>query len=160
MITACALTGQWISLGLKKRIESLEQIKIMIQFFETQLNFCRTPVLDLLLKAEKRFDNRSFKFIKMCRDICDEGRSFSDAWENAVCSFIPSGFTKKDKEFLISFGNQLGRTDLEGQTAICRLYDSLFDEQLIAAKEDLRRKGSLYSGLGLAGGLLFAVISI
>lgn len=115
----------------------------------------------MLYYAEKRFSGKDLQFLKECRALyITAENSFSEAWKQAVERFAPEGFTKRDGELLISFGNSLGTTDLEGQVNICRLYDSLFDGQLAAAKNNLQQKGALYSGLGAAVGLLIAVIAV
>lgn len=160
MIIASIFAGQWARLRCKKRIDNLERIKILIRFFETELKFCRTSVIELLTSAEKRFDDKRFGFLKECRILYKAENSFPEAWKQAVETFPPDGFTKHESELLISFGTRLGTTDLEGQVNICRLYDSLFDGQLHSAKNDLNQKGALYSGLGAAGGLFLAVIAI
>lgn len=152
--------GQWARLICKKRIDNLERMKILIRFFETELTFCRTPVMDLIYSARKRFFDKDLRFLEECSLIYSNESCFSESWRKAVEKFPPTGFTKRDNELLILFGKSLGTTDLEGQVNICRLYDSLFESQLISAKNDLQQKGTLYSGLGAAGGLFLAVIAI
>lgn len=157
MIMSSVFAGRWAGLQCKKRVENLEKIKVLINFIETELRFCRTSVSDLIKSAEKQFACKELRFLSECADFGDN--SFPDSWRQAVSRYPPRGLTRQDTELLSDFGARLGTTDVDGQVKICRLYTTLFDARLNSAEGDLVKKGTLYRGLGAACGLLAAVIA-
>ncbi len=65
---------------------------------------------------------------------------------------------KEDAKILLSFGNSLGVTDVEGQENNCRLHILMLEKQLKTAEENLREKSKINTAL--SSFLAFASIII
>lgn len=91
----------------------------------------------------------------------DELSPLKNAENNQYESIIETlNFNSKDKDLLISFFKDLGKTDIEGVLSHIKMYEELFSEQYENAKEDILNKGKLYRMLGLFSGLAFVVLFI
>lgn len=148
--------GRYLSQRLSQRIKLLEQINLMINTIKTQLEYCNTPLGELLVKLNH---NKELNFIDECIKQYEEGTQFSLAWSNSLYNnpslyFLPKG----DKEVLQAFGNVLGTTDLNGQLNICSFYISQIKEKQKDAKERFKTYGRLYSAMGILSGATIAII--
>ena len=88
----------------------------------------------------------------------EQGKSFSEAWNDGVRNSGKMGLTGRDRELLENFGSGLGVTDIEGQLAHCGLYEELTKKGLEEAKEEKGKKARLYQMLGFSAGLAAALL--
>lgn len=147
--------GKYLSQRLYQRIKLLEQIKLMINTIKTQIEYCNTPVREVL----ERFKN--LEFISNCIKAWEQGQQFPQAWSDSVYESNNLNALKKiDKEILNAFGNAFGTTDLNGQLSICSFYISQVEENLNDAKEQYKMYGRLYCAMGILSGAAIAIILI
>ena len=66
--------------------------------------------------------------------------------------------TGEDSCILYSFGETLGRSDVDGQLANCRYHSELAQERLREAREKRERYASLACGLGMLSGIGIFII--
>ena len=100
------------------------------------------------------------KLKMICELSKDKSGDFLCAWRNSVKSFYSDDcLDKEDAKILLSFGNSLGVTDVEGQKNNCRLHISMIEKQLKTAEENLKEKSkintALSSFLALASIIIF-----
>ena len=96
----------------------------------------------------------------ICELSGDKSGDFLGAWRNAVSRFYSEDcLNKEDAKILLSFGNSLGVTDVEGQENNCRLHISMIEKQLKYAEDNLKEKSkintALSSFLALASFIIF-----
>lgn len=95
-----------------------------------------------------RDENLSYISIK------ENTKPFDKQWKQQILS-LPSSLSlnKSDIELLIEFGNELGKTDIDGQLKHIELYKNLFQKELMSAEEDIINKSKLYKTMGLFVGI-------
>ena len=91
----------------------------------------------------------------------ENNKPFDKQWQEKISS-LPNtlALNKSDKELLSEFGNELGKTDIDGQLKHIEFYKNLFDNQLLAAEEDIISKSKLYKTIGLFAGISTALMII
>lgn len=154
LILAGTLSGFVESHRLFARVESLESFIRFLSAAKTEIRYSAVPVVQIL----KRHGSE-LHFIKECERQCTEGEGFASAWKNAALNFSRcDGFNEQDKELLLSFGEEFGASDTEGQISHLDLYSGLFHTNLNSAREAKNRKSRLYLMLGIFAGLSSALL--
>lgn len=146
------MAGYTESHKLSSRVRQLEAALRFVEAARTEIRFSALPVQRLVQRH-----GGELPFLRQCAAACENGGSFAAAWSGALAD-RQGAFTKKDRELLLSFGEGLGASDLEGQLSHCELYTQLFTVQLNAAREERQRKSKLCLMLGISGGLSAALI--
>lgn len=83
------------------------------------------------------------------------------AWELSVKNdksvFLLS---PQDVQLLLSFGSQLGTTDVNGQINLCVLYQKLFEEKLKTAQNYEEHYGKIYrqSGIFIGAAIIILIL--
>ena len=156
---ACALTGEYFSFALSRRVELLEKIQIMLSAAENQLRYLSMPSDRIIefLSANSQLDG--LDFLNDCSKNLTDGGDFRTAWRKAVSDRRNTRFLKKeDTELLMSFGEMFGVTDTAGQVANCGLHSALLRDKLSEARSARDRFSSLSTGLGAAAGVGIIII--
>jgi len=130
----------------------------MLCVLQTQLRFSAAPVEELLRLLCEREGLRQLAFLGECRKACLAGTPFPVAWQEALAGGTADTLGRDGRAQLLSFGEDLGTTDLEGQLQRCELYAQLLGESLAAARETQKKYAKLLPGVGLLCGLAFAIL--
>lgn len=158
MITG-ALLGVYASAGLSRRVSGLELAQRLIARVASQIRYTAAPAGEILLDAAAREEFRTLSFLQRLQKLMGEGVELPSAWRQAVNDGrAESRFTPADAELLLSFGDVLGKTDVEGQLENCRLFTGLLQEHLASARQQAAAKNRLYITLGVAGGMALALV--
>ncbi|MBR1811016.1 MAG: stage III sporulation protein AB [Clostridia bacterium] len=134
MISAvCAGVG--VNLRLSRRTAALDHAIALVGLIETRITYFLEPLDDLLavLRAES----------PLLRNV--NGANFYDVWSRA---FADGGnlLKKADNRVLLRFGCGLGKSDVDGQRALCEETLSRLREHRAAAaaeKERFARLGAV-----------------
>ncbi|MEG1436053.1 MAG: stage III sporulation protein AB [Oscillospiraceae bacterium] len=155
----CTATGRYLSQRLYQRTKLLEQSISMIYTIKTNMEYCNTPVAEMLEKLSSTNGVEKLGFIKNCRERCKEGVEFPVAWDKSIknSTYINS-LQKGDIELLLEFGKSLGTTDLNGQLNICNFYTNQLSQKQNEARERFKSYGKVYSSMGLLLGTAIAII--
>lgn len=156
-----AVSGCCISAFNQRKADTLSDIVMMISFFKTRLRYECLPLVSLLSLLEQNGKTQNLSFVSVCRERTENGESFSVAWRESI---------ENDKTFcrlicgaeasLISLGEDLGTTDLEGQLSCCRYYESVFCDELSKRKELNGKYSKIYPALGAMLGIWAAILII
>ena len=89
------------------------------------------------------------------------GKPFEQLWIEKITD-LPKSFSLKtaDKDLLLQFGKELGKTDVEGQLKHIELYNTVFNKQLNSAEDEINKKSKLYKTMGLFVGISAALMMI
>lgn len=151
--------GIYASTGLSRRAASLERFGRLIDYIETQIRYTAAPVKEIIAKTASADEFSSLSFLKTASENIKSGKRPDEAWTGAVQSEGEScGFNASDRELLLNFGRDLGKSDVEGQLSHCEAFHRLFEDRLQTARSDVRIKGKLYMTLGVTGGLSVALL--
>lgn len=157
VIAAGAGAGYLQSRKLAMRVRFLEQYLKWISQLETEIRYCADGIPRLLGKHGKEMPTLSF--LIGCVRRMQAGTPFPAAWQEAVGGISGDyGLCPDDLEAVREFGNGLGASDVDGQTAHCRMHRELLQSRLDAAREEKQKKGRLYFMLGLFLGIGIALL--
>ena len=96
-------------------------------------------------------------FLKTSQKIKE--MNVNEAWRSAVTenSFFLN-LKKEDVELIKSFGNMLGKTDIEGQVSEINQFLTLLDGQIATCEEEKNKNTKLYKSLGTIVGLGIVIV--
>ena len=158
---SAAMTGQILALRLKKRIKLLTEILLFISAVKNEIEFNRKPIISIFRENSSRNFAKSLSFITECVALTEKGKDFMTAWELSVKNdksvFLLSS---QDVQLLLSFGSQLGTTDVNGQINLCVLYQKLFEEKLKTAQNYEEHYGKIYrqSGIFIGAAIIILIL--
>ncbi|HAY73911.1 MAG TPA: hypothetical protein DCY31_08775 [Ruminococcaceae bacterium] len=153
---ACALSGRYIAVRLSRRVKILEKIILMFGTIETEIGYLSRPTEELIKRLADKDELSELDFLPACLSLCENGESINEAWGNALSR--SDKVTGEDSCILYSFGENLGRSDVDGQLANCRYHLELAQERLREARENRERYASLACGLGMLSGIGIFII--
>ena len=120
---ACALSGRYIAVRLSRRVRILEKIILMFGTIETEIGYLSRPTEELIKRLADKDELAELDFLPVCLSLCENGESINEAW---IKSLMRSDkITGEDSCILYSFGETLGRSDVDGQLAPAAIIRSL-----------------------------------
>lgn len=148
-------TGWFCSKKLSLRKDFFKRIISFVSNLSTQLRYSTSDIFTLVSLSASTSGLELFEL------NYENNTAFYTVWCERV-SRIPSKFGLKncDKELLLEFGEQLGKTDVDGQLKHLELYDSLFKKQFTDAESEINKKSKLYKTMGFFVGMAAALMII
>ncbi len=156
MIIFFSLTGSFISHKNQKREKILEKILVMLRLVCTQIGYFQSPIDVIIDKLSQNEELKILDFLEICKENLNE-LDFPDAWRVSV---EQSEIHKSDKELLLSFGFNMGTSNIEGQLSNCEMHRELFENKLNSVRDKNRKNGKLYTALGIMTGCLIFVVLV
>lgn len=157
VIVAGAGAGYLQARRLSLRVRFLEQYLKWVSQMETEIRYGSEDIFRLL--GRRRRELSLLSFLTQCTDQMKEGIPFPQAWKEAIRGISREyGLKPDDLEAVEAFGNGLGTSDVDGQTAHCQMHQKLLQSRLKGAQEEKQRKGKLYFMLGLCLGVSVALL--
>ena len=91
-------------------------------------------------------------------ELSENGSDISDEWDICVSK---SGYLKEDdRQILSELGRTIGKSNTDGETAVLALAGQRLSFQLKTAEEERKRKGRLYTTLGIMLGAAVGIMLI
>ena len=147
--------GWFCSKKLLMRKDFFKRIISFISNLSTQLRYSTSDIFTLVSLSASTSGLDLF-------EISDEsGTPFYDIWTQRV-NTIPAkfGLKKGDTALLLEFGEQLGKTDVDGQLKHLEMYEALFKNLLTDAENEINKKSKLYKTMGFFVGTASALMII
>ena len=144
VITAAfgAISGLYFSKRLKERENMLSALILLIKELSVQIRYTNSEIGEMLAAAAQ---NQSYKKLL-----------FVEKWEEGAIR--QSYLTAKDRDLILSLGDKLGSTDLEGQLTFLEMTEEIFKERQKQAFAVYRDKGRVYRSVGVLCGLAAGII--
>ncbi len=137
IFTAFCLGGQLISLKLEQRVKMLEKIYLLFSQISAKIHFTADSAKDIFVSLERCENYEILPFVGECSRLLSQGKSFNEAWSDALKQKENTRSLKKeDVELLMSFSSSFGATDVSGQISNCALHMELVKEKTATAKRD------------------------
>lgn len=147
------------SIKISSRVKLLETIILFLEQIKTSIRFNSSQLPRIIVNMSGREEFRSLIFLAECKENLDKKIPFPLAWARGVEASLNAGnISRQEKDLLLSFGQGLGTTDIEGQLSNCDVYIELFSNMLLKARQEKEIKGRLYTTLGLLSGLGTAIL--
>ncbi len=154
---ACVMTGQYAAYRLTKRVRILEKIVLMFGTIENEINYLERPTEELIKKLSEKDELKELDFLPKCLSLSEAGEDIVNAWASSIA--VSDNVDGEDACILYSFGEGLGRSDIDGQISSCRYHEKLANERLSEARDRRKRYASLACGLGMLSGIgIFIVL--
>ncbi len=160
---SCCLIGRLKANHYAKRYLQILDFQGIIQYFETEICYTSTPIMEIFQSLIPIVNPPFDKIIsKVLSRITDYGyEPLSAIWQDELEQNKNSLYLKQeDSDILLYFGNVLGTTDIENQKKYFALVKDRLHTQLTLAQEDKLRYIKLYSQLGFIIGLFITIIII
>ena len=145
-----AFIGFYISNRLILKSKQLKRIIYLINFFAQKITYRKETVGEIINSAS---DDKDFVFLLFKNEQYDERYFTKICFKNKEL-YIDD----EQKKMLYEFFCGLGKTDLSGQIAHCKVYKAAFEQFLIKSDEENRNKIKLYPSLFILLGMLVVLI--
>lgn len=153
------LCGLFAALRLKQRVKTLTLGVELLAFLQSRINYTAAPLSALLCEAAAQERFAALLFLQQTALLLTQGQTVPQAWQNGVNSRErQDGLTKEDITLLLHIGDDLGRTDTNGQTAHLTLCCQQMEQELHSARDTAKTKGTLYRTLGACAGAAAALL--
>lgn len=153
----CALTGSYFAERLHKRVIMLEKTELMLSVIYNEIKYISLPAVQLVDLLSTKSELKELKFIRSCRRYLNEGDPFPESWKKSL-SASTSSLNRRDTELIISFGENFGTTDNDGQLSKCALYLELLKSNYNEAVNNYSRYSKLFKSLGVLAGLSVIIL--
>lgn len=148
VVLAGVLWGMLRFRQFHERVTLWKQSLLFLQKWETVLRYQAIPLCEMGQVFPEA--DRNPVYLNVCIAEMKKGMAFPEAWKIGVSAL---GGREKEERLLLEFGAELGKSDVEGQMAHCRMHEVLWKEEYALAKEELAKKGKLFLLLGISGGI-------
>ena len=151
--------GFLLSKSYNDRLKELKNISNLINILKNKIIFTKKPLAELFEEVSKLEDQNEISkiFIKTAENLKKE--NFEKAWKEAISeeSFFLN-LKKEDFRLLETFGNMIGKTDIDGQINEIDQFLTLMDGQIVLAEAEKNKNSKMYKSLGTIIGLGIVVI--
>lgn len=141
---------------MKQKVIEIRQIITMIEQIKIRLNYCVSSTNEILQQIASMSELNELCFLTRITKLYDS-EPFDLLWEREV-RFSGLTISTEDCNMLVSFGQTLGTTDLDGQLELCNIFDNRFKERYLYYNEHYRKHAKLSISLGFFLGLGIAII--
>lgn len=155
LILSTFSVGYYKSKCLYNRRDFLKSFLVFISVLSTNIRYNSDDIFTVInISAE----NSNLFFLKINDDY---NKTFCEIWNEIVLN-VPRqcSLKKSDKELLLEFGSQLGKTDVDGQLKHLELYKSIFEKQFSDSQEEISQKSKLYKTMGFFVGATATLMMI
>lgn len=158
----CALTGNYFSAGLKKRVAALKAADLMLAEIKLMIEYNSADVYEI---TEALAGHEGLKILWFLSELDlmlknSHEVPFGVQWEEAVRKWECPFFKGEERKLIVSVGENLGRSGIDGQLRFIEMARQELSGIISRAEEENVRKGKLYRSLGALSGALAAVLLV
>lgn len=150
-----AIAGIYFSKRLRERENILAACVLLIRELSVQIRYTNSEMGEMLKSAAQNASYKKLLFVTGCEKTGEKG-DFHRYWIEGTAR--QPYLTANDKELILSLGDKLGSTDLDGQLSFLEMTEEIFKEQQNQALADYRNKGKVYRSVGILCGLALGII--
>ena len=156
VIIICTAVGTALSSALRLRCVQLNCMRSVFEEMATLIRYRAVRCKELMTELCGKETYSGFDFMQKLDIALKSGIGITEAWQTSA---IQARFiTESDREILLSTGEQLGTTDIEGQLSMLTMSAGLAEKNLREAREESRVKGPMYRRIGFFGGAVAALV--
>ncbi len=152
----CVAVGYMCSLKYKKRQKFFSSLIILAEKLDVEINFSRERLKKLIeevdISQKKNLCNIDQNYIEYLDGSCE--LSMEQLFKN-ISILKPS-----EKDLILMFFKNLGRSDVENQSKEIKSYVKRFESFSASADTENKKYGSLCTKLGIVAGLFIVVILV
>ncbi len=154
--TVCGtLIGMYFSKKLSDRTRLIESFVSALRTMSTYIRYNRMKLDEVFRRLTSEYNLPvSCELIR----LCENGKPFHSEWENCISKL--DSLSDSDKAILSALGEELGKSDTEGQLASIESAKELLSDNKVKAVIERDTKGRLYRTLGILLGATAGIIFI
>ena len=163
ILISCFLIGNLLANRYDKRYKQLLIFHQVIEFFETEISYTSTPVMEVMENIIGKVMSPINEIIyEAYIELKDYGyRPLGEVWKDVLESHKEYlALNKEDIDILIYFGNTLGTTDVENQKKYFQTIHSRIKSQIREADNNKIKYKKLFLELGIIIGLLIIILIV
>lgn len=163
ILISCFLIGNLLANRYEKRYKQLLIFHQVIEFFETEISYTSTPVIEVMENIIGKVMSPINEIIyETYIELKDYGyRPLGEVWKDVLESNREYlSLNKEDMDILIYFGNTLGTTDVENQKKYFQTIHSRMRSQIKDAEINKTKYKKLFVELGIIIGLLIIILIV
>ncbi len=161
VIATTFLFGNFYANKLRKRVENLQLIHIMLDEILLLIRYKSATIFEIMQKLCSIKELEKFNFLIQIKDEFESSnKNFSTVWDEKIELINELCFSTEDKKIVKSIGEILGKTDQEGQINSLNYIKNELDLKQNIAREDEFKKSKLYRSLGILSGAFVAIMLI
>lgn len=163
VILSSAGMGFFFSNEVKCRIEDLKELRKLITLLRGDIRYGNTPLPEAISAIARRHKGSYAPFFaKISSRLLElSGLTFQDIWKEAVENELSdTALSKKDKQQLLQFGDNLGYLDKDMQMNTLELFLSQLEEEIRELSKTVKEKSYLYNSLGIMAGIFIAIVML
>lgn len=152
--------GLIIAKSFSTQVDNLRQLITFIQILESEIQFARTTLPQIITAQASQFSGAIARFLQMLSKRLQggTGEPFALIWEEGLAILAANGLPKPALEDLQSLGDVLGMSDSTEQSKHLKILLHRLDQSLKLAEEDRDKQTRLWQYLGFSAGLLICLL--
>ncbi len=161
LVITAFLYGNFYANRLKKRVENLKLIEVLLDEIILQIRYKSATVYEIMQKLCSENYSNNLEFLnKIKSELEGTNNVFSVIWRENIESQNEIFLVQEDKKLLLLIGEILGRTDKEGQLNSLNYIKKELDLKILKSKQDEQEKSKLYRSLGILSGAFIAILLV
>lgn len=161
IFASCTFIGKLMAQGYIKRYQQILMFMTLIEYFETEIAYTSTPVIEILKSLRSNSKEPFKEFIdQVIYSLTGYGyRPLKDVWQEVLYESMDRfSLEKEDIDLIIYFGNILGTTDKENQKKYFTVIKTRLKTQIDEAYVNKNKYKKLFNELGVIVGLLIIIL--
>ena len=151
--------GFILSKSYTYRIKELNELLKLINIMQNKIKFTRKPLAEVLEETSQIKEETNISNIFLITSTELKKQKIEDAWKKGVNETKNTlNLNKNDINLILTLGNVLGKTDVEGQISEKNQFSSLLKTQITEAIEEKNKNAKMYKSLGTLIGLAIIII--
>lgn len=161
ILASCCSLGFLKASSYQMRSKELADILEIIKLLDMEITYKKDTLAKSFEKISQLKTCWFSQVLQRCSAMLEKQHSLQDAWQNAMQeNEKESPLVKQDMEILSDLALGLGRSDSQGQSRLFEPALLRLDLQLQQARDEQRRQGRMYKGLGTAVGVVIVIMII
>lgn len=151
--------GFLLSKSYLNRLKELKNLEKLVNILKNKIKFTHKPLAEIFEETSLIEKNTKISNIFMKTSQNLKRMKLETAWTEALLeeSFFLN-LKNEDIDLIKSFGNMLGKTDIDGQMSEINQFITLLNGQIAIAEEEKNKNSKMYKSLGTIVGLGIVII--
>lgn len=163
IILSSAGMGFFFSNEMRRRVDELRELRKLVLLLRGDIRYGNTPLPEAVSAIARRHQGCFEAFFGKVSAGLNElsGLTFQEIWKDAVeKELVNTSLSKRDKQQLMQFGENLGYLDKEMQMNTLDLFLSQLEEETNELSKTVKEKSYLYNSLGIMAGIFISIIML
>jgi stage III sporulation protein AB len=160
IVFSTGMMGMLIAQSFAHQVQNLRQLITFIQVLESEIQFARTTLPDVILAQAKQCSGDVGTFLGILSTTLQAGTGepLGVIWGKGLETLSANGFPRAVLEDMRTLGDVLGTSDVSEQVKHLRVLLHRLEQALKLAEEQRDKQTRLWKYLGFSAGLLICLL--